>query len=141
MENIINKNKFNLFKLNKEENLYKFLCYALISIIFFNSIWNLFFQNRQDVFSNINLYDFIIGISLFICLCTVGNTIKKQFNFESVSIGIIFYLFSFFIFDCFALFFYQKLEFLDVLYLVNVLWLLFFVVKIKNLKNIIDISA
>jgi len=137
MENINNKNKFNLFKLYKEENLYKFLCYALISIIFFNSILNLFFQNRQDVFSNINLYDFIAGISLFICLYTVGNAIKKQFKFESVSIGIIYYLFSFFIFDCFILFFYQKLAFLEILYLVNVLWLLFFIVNLKNLKKII----
>ena len=137
MENVINKNKFNLSKLFKEENLYRFFCYTLISIIFFNSIWNLFFQNRQDVISNINLFDFIAGISLFMCLYTVGNAIKKQFKFESVSIGIIFYLFSFFIFDCFVLFFYQKLTFLEILYLVNLLWLSFFIVKLKNLKNII----
>ena len=96
-----------------------------------------FFQNRQDVISNINLFDFIAGISLFMCLYTVGNAIKKQFKFESVSIGIIFYLFSFFIFDCFVLFFYQKLTFLEILYLVNLLWLSFFIVKLKNLKNII----
>ena len=94
-----------------------------------------FFQNRQDVISNINLFDFIAGISLFMCLYTVGNAIKKQFKFESVSIGIIFYLFSFFIFDCFVLFFYQKLTFLEILYLVNLLWLSFFIVKLKNLKK------
>ena len=50
------------------------------------------------------------------CLYTVGNTIKKLFKFESVSIGIIFYLFSFFIFDCFVLFFYQKFTFLEILF-------------------------
>lgn len=137
MENVINKNKFNLFKLYKEDNLYMFFCYALISIIFFNSILNLFFQNRQDIFSKINLYDFIAGVALFICLYTVGKANKNQFNFESISIGITFYLFSFFIFDCFVLFFYQKLTFLDNLYLVNLIWLSFFIVKLRNLKKII----
>ncbi len=137
MEIVINKSKFNLIKSFKEEKIYRFFCYSLIFIIFLNATLNIFFQNRQVIFSNINLYDFIAGFLLFTCLYSVGNSIKSLLRFESISIGVTFYLFSFFIFDCFVLFFYQKLTFLEILYLVNLLWLSFFIFKLRNLKNII----
>ena len=70
----------------------------------------------------------------------MGNFLKYSLKFESVSLGITFYLFSFFIFDSIVLFFYQKLSFLEILFTVNLLWFLFFVFKLRNLKNILSIT-
>jgi hypothetical protein len=130
----INKNNFNQLKLFKNEKLYRFFCYSLIFIIFLNSILNLFSRNQADVFSTINIFDIGAGILLFTCLYFAGKSIKNILKFETISIGITFYLFSFFIFDCFILFFYQKLSFLEIIFLVNLFWFLFFSIKLKNLK-------
>jgi hypothetical protein len=70
----------------------------------------------------------------------VGNLFKYTLKFESVSLGITFYLFSFFIFDSIVLFFYQKLSFSEILFTVNLLWFLFFVFKLRNLKNVLSIT-
>jgi hypothetical protein len=70
----------------------------------------------------------------------VGNLFKYTLKFESVSLGITFYLFSFFIFDSIVLFFYQKLSFSEILFTVNLVWFLFFVFKLRNLKNVLSIT-
>ena len=70
----------------------------------------------------------------------MGNLFKYSLKFESISLGITFYLFSFFIFDSIILFFYQKLSFLEILFTVNLLWFLFFVFKLRNLKNVLSIT-
>ena len=121
----------------KEEKLYRFSCYALFLIICLNSIFNAFQKNRVNILSNINLFDLITGILLFIFLCLVGNLVNKLLKFESVSLGVTSYLFSFFLFDSLILFFYQKLTFLEVLLIVNFIWLSFFLFKLKNLKRIL----
>ena len=123
----------------KEEKLYRFSCYALFLIICLNSIFNAFQKNRVNILSNINLFDLITGILLFIFLCLVGNLVNKLLKFESVSLGVTSYLFSFFLFDSLILFFYQKLTFLEVLLIVNFIWLSFFLFKLKNLKRILPI--
>tara|TARA_B100001250_G_scaffold316422_1_gene278810 strand:+ start:2181 stop:3518 length:1338 start_codon:yes stop_codon:yes gene_type:complete len=102
-----------------------------------NSIFNAFQKNRVNILSNINLFDLITGILLFIFLCLVGNLVNKLLKFESVSLGVTSYLFSFFLFDSLILFFYQKLTFLEVLLIVNFIWLSFFLFKLKNLKRIL----
>ena len=70
----------------------------------------------------------------------MGNLFKYTLKFESVSLGITFYLFSFFIFDSIVLFFYQELSFLEIIFMVNLLWFLFFVFKLRNLKNLLSIT-
>jgi hypothetical protein len=59
---------------------------------------------------------------------------------ESVSLGITYYLFTFFIFDSIVLFFYQKLSFLQILFIVNLLWISFFIFKIRSLKNFLFLT-
>jgi hypothetical protein len=59
---------------------------------------------------------------------------------ESVSLGITYYLFTFFIFDSIILFFYQKLSFLQILFIVNLLWISFFIFKIRSLKNFLFLT-
>ena len=131
MEITINKIKFNQIK---NEKLYRFFCYSLIFVVYLNSILNLFSRIQVDVFRTINFFDIGAGILLFTCLYFAGNSIKIILKFETTSIGITLYLFSFFIFDCFVLFLYQKLSFLEIIFLVNLFWFLFFLIKLKSLK-------
>jgi hypothetical protein len=70
----------------------------------------------------------------------VGNSVKHSLKLESVSIGITYYLFTFFIFDSIILFFYQKLSFLQILFIVNLLWISFFIFKIRSLKNFLFLT-
>tara|TARA_Y100000389_G_C17462086_1_gene522552 strand:- start:2440 stop:3681 length:1242 start_codon:yes stop_codon:yes gene_type:complete len=70
----------------------------------------------------------------------VGNSVKHSLKLESVSLGITYYLFTFFIFDSIVLFFYQKLSFLQILFIVNLLWISFFIFKIRSLKNFLFIT-
>jgi hypothetical protein len=102
--------------------------------VYLNSILNLFSRIQTDVFRTINFFDIGAGILLFTCLYFAGNSIKTILKFETTSIGITLYLFSFFIFDCFVLFLYQKLSFLEIIFLVNLFWFLFFLIKLKSLK-------
>ena len=122
----------------KEEKLYRFFCYLLIFVIFLNYIFNLLFGNKKYI-DEINFFDLLGGLLLFLFLYAVGNSLKFSLRFESVSLGIIFYLFSFFIFDCIVLFFYRKLSFFEILLVVNLLWISFFMFKLKSLKNILSI--
>ncbi len=121
----------------KEEKLYRYFCYSLVFIIFLNSIFNLLFGNKKNILDKINFFDLLAGLLLFISLYAVGNSLKYLLRFESVSLGITLYLFSFFIFDCIILFFYQKLSFLEILLVVNLLWFSFFIFKLKSLKNVL----
>jgi hypothetical protein len=70
----------------------------------------------------------------------VGNSVKHSLKLESVSLGITYYLFTFFIFDTIVLFFYQKLSFLQILFIVNLLWISFFIFKIRSLKNFLFLT-
>jgi hypothetical protein len=70
----------------------------------------------------------------------VGNSVKHSLKLESVSLGITYYLFTFFIFDSIVLFFYQKLSFLQILFIVNLLWISFFIFKIRSLKNFLFLT-
>ena len=100
---------------------------------------NLFSRIQADVFRTINFFDIGAGILLFTYLYFARNSITIILKFETTSIGITFYLFSFFIFDCFTLFFYQKLSFLEIIFLVNLSWFLFFVFKLKSLKGFLPL--
>ena len=123
----------------KEERLYRFFCYSLVFIIFLNAIFNILFGDKSNSFDEINFFDIFAGLLLFIYLYAVGNSLKNLLRFDNVSLGITFYLFSFFIFDCIILFFYQKLSFLEILLIVNFLWLSVLILKLKSLKNVLSI--
>ena len=123
----------------KEERLYRFFCYSIVFIVFLNAIFNILFGDKSNSFDEINFFDIFAGLLLFISLYAVGNSLKNLLRFDYVSLGITFYLFSFFIFDCIILFFYQKLSFLEILLIVNFLWLSVFILKLKSLKNVLSI--
>ncbi len=112
-----------------------------IFIIFFNSTFNFVLSNKAETISNINFFDLIAGSLLFIFLYTIGVYIKFSFQLDSISLGIVFYLFSFFIFDCIILFFYNNFSFLQILFLVNLIWFSYFIFKLRSLKSMFLISV
>ena len=126
-----------LKNLYQDKSLYKYFCYFLIYLIVGNSLINL---TKNNFFLDINLFDLILGFFLFLFLYFVGYFIKNIFKFETISIGIIAYLFSFFIFDCLVLFFYKDLLFFDIIKIVNTLWLLLFVYKQRNLNQLLKLT-
>ena len=126
-----------LKNLYQEKNLYKYFCYFLIYLIIGNTLINL---TKNDSLHDINLFDLFLGFFLFLFLYFVGDFIKNIFKFETISIGIIAYFFSFFIFDCLVLFFYKDLLFFDIIKIVNSLWLLLFVYKQRNLNHLLKLT-
>ena len=126
-----------LKNLYQEKILYKYFCYFLIYLIIGNTLINL---TKNDSLHDINLFDLFLGFFLFLFLYFVGDFIKNIFKFETISIGIIAYLFSFFIFDCLVLFFYKDLLFFDIIKIVNSLWLLLFVYKQRNLNHLLKLT-
>ena len=89
--------------------------------------------------SSINFYDLIAGLLLFIFLYLVGNLVNTMLKLDSISVGIITYLFSFFIIDSLIIFFYQQLTFMEIVFIVNLLWLSFFIFKLWDIKNLLQI--
>ena len=123
----------------KEEKLYRYCCYSLFFVIILNSLINFVQKNDISYLSSINFFDLVTGILLFAFLYLVGNFVKKIFKYDSVSVGIITYLFSFFIIDLLILFFYQQLTFIQIIMIVNLLWLSFFIFKSRDIKNLLQI--
>jgi len=108
-------------------------------VIILNSAFNFIQINIFDLLSRINFYDLIAGLLLFIFLYLVGNLVNTMLKLDSVSVGIITYLFSFFIIDSLIIFFYQQLTFMEIILIVNLLWLSFFIFKLLDIKNLLQI--
>jgi len=106
-------------------------------LIIGNSLINL---TKNNFLPDVNLFDLILGFFLFLFLYFVGYIIKNIFKFETISIGIIAYLFSFFIFDCLVLFFYKDLLFFDIIKIVNSLWLFLFIYKQRNFGQLLKLT-
>ncbi len=123
----------------KEEKLYRYCCYSLFFVIILNSLINFVQKNILSYLFSINFFDLVAGILLFAFLYLVGNLVKKIFKYDSLSVGIITYLFSFFIIDLLILFFYQQLTFIQIIMLVNLLWFTLFIFKSKDIKNLLKI--
>ena len=111
--------------------------YILIFIIILNSLINLW---GFDFIEKINYFDIVSGILLFIYLILFGQLVDKLFNFQNISISIIFYLFSFFIIDVAILFFYHNLSFSQVFVFTNIVWLSYFLIKKRDLKFVFYIA-
>jgi len=111
--------------------------YILIIIIILNSLINL---SGFDFIEKINYFDIVSGILLFIYLILFGQLVDKLFNFQNISISIIFYLFSFFIIDIVILFFYRDLSFSQVFVFTNIVWLSYFLIKKRDLKFVFYIA-
>lgn len=90
---------------------------------------------RYEIFtsSSINFKELVSSLFLFFFLFLIGYSIKeisgKKFT---ITAGIITYFISFFIFESIFLFFFDGINLHDTFLFANLLWVLFFIIKLDN---------
>jgi hypothetical protein len=80
-----------------------------------------------------------MGLLLLLSLFLIGRLIKKSMNFETISISIIFYLFSIFFIDQLFLLSSFHLSFHHAYLVTNSFWIIFFLYA-KNIKSMVFVS-
>lgn len=101
---------------------------------------NFLFNNKMGFQYNpsVNLMEFLSSILLFLFLLTVGKAFMEATNKKfSRTTGIITYLISFYLFETITLFFLRNINLHITFLIVNFLWIIFFIFKIKNKKYLI----
>lgn len=81
------------------------------------------------ILGGINLYDIIMGLLLLSCLLFVGDLIRESLNFSTISISIIYYLFSIFVLDVVMLLIGFRLTFEQNFLSLNICWIVYFLYK------------
>ena len=104
---------------------------------------NLFnnFNLKKIVINNIGFYDVVSSSMLFVFFFLFGYCFKLVFNDMTITFGIITYIFSFFIFESFALFIYTDINLTLTFLIVNLLWLIFYIFFLEEKKMIFYILA
>ena len=92
------------------------------------------FNLKKIVINNIGFYDIASSLMLFLFFFLIGHCFKLVFNDMTITFGIITYIFSFFIFESFALFFYTSANLTLSFIVVNLLWLTFYIFYLKEKK-------
>lgn len=110
--------------------------FFIISLpISLNVLINLLNGRYNFYLLKINIYDFISTLLLFIFLYLIGNNIKKIFNFDTVSFGIVVFLTSFYIIDLHTILIFNKLSFNTNFLVVSFMWTIFFLFKNNQFKT------
>lgn len=115
----------------------KFVNYIPFLIIFFivlNFLLNLL---EHDLLANLNLFDIVGGLLLFAFIYNAGNIIDQLFAFKNISISIVLYLFSFYVLDIIILFFYKYMTFRELFLIVNLIWILTYLIKKREVKYLV----
>jgi len=113
--------------------------YLLPLPLLFNLLLNLF--EKKTSFGNLQIYDGVSSLLIFLFLYSVGYCFKSVFNNMTVTFGIISYLFSFFILESIILFFYTDVNLDTIFFITNLLWCLFYLTaKGENKLLLISIS-
>ena len=107
--------------------------------IFLNFLLNFFNPNTDQPIKYLEIFDLISTMLLFILIIQFGKIISLAFKYEQISTGILIYLLSFFIFDNTILFLTTKLTFDHVFIVVNICWIVYFLIIKINLFKILKI--
>ena len=110
--------------------------YLFFIPIFLNQIFNILTYNEISKLLSVNIKLLFSTFFLFFYLFLVGKLIKDTFRLSTISFSIIFYLFSFFVFESIVLFFTKNLFFDRVFLIVNILWIIVILYKSKKLQAI-----
>ena len=117
-----------------QKNYFLFLLPLLINLL--NN-----FNLKKIVINNIGLYDIVSSLILFVFLFSFGYCFKLVFNYMTITFGIITYIFSFFIFESFVLFFYADINLTLTFFIVNFLWLIFYIIFLEEKRVIFYMIA
>ena len=99
------------------------------------------FNLKKIVINNIGFYDIVSSLMLFAFFFLFGYCFKLVFRYMTITFGIITYIFSFFIFESFALFFYKDINLTLTFLIVNLLWLIFYSFFLAEKRMIFYILA
>lgn len=111
-------------------NKYRYL--VLVPIVV-NFLINIFDSEVIIPIKIVNPYTLVATVLLFLFLLQLGSAIQKIFQFNTISISIVIYLTSIFIFDFLSLFISQVLTFHQNFILMNIIWIIIFL-KNKNTR-------
>ncbi len=114
-------------KLYLKNNLYWLIPFPLLV----NFIYNLYSSSNYLSTINVSLYEItslILAVSLFIF---VGFLISDTLNLKSISLGFVYFICSFFIFDNIFLFLNKNLSFSSSFYFVLTIWVFVFLLYKK----------
>ena len=114
-------------KLYLKNNLYWLIPFPLLV----NFIYNLYSSSNYLSAINVSLYEIaslILAVSFFIF---VGFLISDTLNLKSISLGFVYFICSFFIFDNIFLFSNKNLSFSSSFYFVLTIWVFIFLLYKK----------
>ena len=111
--------------------------FLLIVPVLINLISNLF--SRNFLYEYFYTYNVISSLLMFFFFYSIGYSFKSINKKMTITFGIITYLFSYFILESIALFFYTGIN-LDITFLLaNFLWFIYFIFRLDN-KNLLIIN-
>jgi hypothetical protein len=111
-------------------NKYRYL--VLVPIVI-NFLINIFDSEVIIPIKIVNPYTLVATVLLFLFLLQLGSAIQKIFQLNTISISIVIYLTSIFIFDFLSLFISQVFTFHQNFILMNIIWIIIFL-KNKNTR-------
>lgn len=103
--------------------------------ILVNTVINISKTIFSGQFNFINIFNAVSVLLLFLLLLNIGVAVKKCLNLNSNSFGITVFIFSFFIVDIVILYFYNKANFNEIFILVNLAWLIIFLLNKKFIQT------
>lgn len=106
--------------------------WVLFAPIFLNFFFNI--AGKFSLLKDFNYYNLGSTVLGFLSFVLLGIVIKENLNLNSISLGIVFYLLSFFIVDIFILFITNELSFEYLFIFTNLFWLILFLLKRKKLN-------
>lgn len=109
--------------------------YFLALAPLFYNLFNNLYDNKITI-SNVGIYDFISSLLIFTFLLIIGYCFKLISKNTTITFGIIVYIFSFFILEIFALFFYRNMNLNLSFAITNICWVALFSFLLKNKKLI-----
>ena len=104
--------------------------FLILLPIILNYLNNLIYGN--NTFNLLNFYDFFSSILIFSFFYLIGLNFKLINKNFSITLGIISFLFSFYLFEMIVLFFYDNVNLDFSFYICSFIWFIYFLISLKN---------
>lgn len=114
--------------------------FLLFIPVYINYLFNIF--DGKVTFNFISsALNFIFTFLFFLLLFLIGKNNKNIFKLNSISIGIVVYLISFFFLDYLLLFLKFNLSFENIFIVTNIIWITFYILKLKRFKIVLPMVS
>ena len=113
-----------VFSLSNIKTKWQWILFAPLFINFFVNV-----ADKIPILNEINYYNLGSTVLGFLSFVFLGIVIKENLNLNSVSLGIVIYLLSFFLLDILILFVTKDIPFKYLFILTNLFWLVLILIK------------